>query len=107
MHKKLEDRFTDADDVVLFHLQTVFEGHSTNTAERGPKEARKHNIAVPVGYDAHVDGIPLSTFMLRYGTGGTPWSVVVDKSGIVRFSNFTPADTDVLADLIQRLRDEE
>jgi len=104
VHRKLEERFADAEDVVLFHLQTVFEGHASNTVERGPKEARKHGITVPVGYDAHVDGIPLSTFMLRYGTGGTPWSVVIDKFGIVRFSDFTPEDPAILAQLIERLR---
>ena len=103
VHRKLEERFGDSDDVVPFHLQTVFEGHSTNTAARGPKEARKHGIDSAVGYDAHVDGIPLSTFMLRYGTGGTPWSIVIDKAGIVRYSNFTPDDPDTLARIIDNL----
>ena len=77
-----------------------------STASRGPKEARKHDISVAVGYDAHVDGIPLSTFIPRYGPGGTPWSDVVDKSGIVRFSSFTPDDSQVLERLRERLRDE-
>ena len=45
MHKKLEERFENADDVVLFHLQTVFEGHSANTADRGPKEAQVGALA--------------------------------------------------------------
>lgn len=41
---------------------------------------------------------------VRYGTGGTPWSVVIDKSGIVRFSDFTPDSAQVLAGLIERFR---
>ena len=101
--KRIEDRFADADDVIVFHLQTVFEGASTNTPERGPEEARKYGIQVPVAFDAHVDGARVSSFMAAYGTGGTPWSVVIGKDGVVRFSDFTP-DGDTLARVIEGLR---
>ena len=40
---------------------------------------------MPVGYDGHVDGIPTSAFMMRYGTGGTPWTIVIDKKGMITF----------------------
>ncbi|HEX5135907.1 MAG TPA: PDZ domain-containing protein, partial [Planctomycetota bacterium] len=40
--KQVEDELKDAGDVVLVHLQTVFEGARENTPERGPKEARKY-----------------------------------------------------------------
>ncbi len=89
---------------MLFHLQTVFEGRSTNTVESGPQETNKHKIKVPVGYDAHIDGVPISTFMLHYGTGGTPWITVIDKKGIVRFNGFAPAKAEVLVQLIDPLR---
>ena len=105
MHSKLEERYADADDVVLFHLQTVWEAEGVNTPERGPAVARSHGIDVPVAYDAHVDGARFSTFMYAYGTGGTPWSVVIDKDGRVRFSSFTPANPQRLATLIDGLRD--
>ena len=39
-----------------------------------------------------------------YGTGGTPWSTVIDKKGIVRFNDFTPKSVDTLTDLIDQLR---
>ena len=104
MHKQLEDRFKAADDVVLFHLQTVFEGHQTNTPERGPREAKKFAVQVPVGYDARLDGSRVSRFMQTFGTGGTPWTVVIDKKGIVRFSDFTPREPRSLVRLIDRLR---
>ena len=38
MHKKLEDRFAKAKDVVFLHIQTVWEGTQTNTPKRGPQE---------------------------------------------------------------------
>ena len=82
----------------------MFEGQTTNTAERGPQETDKYGIKVPVGYDAHIDGVPISTFMLHYGTGGTPWITVIDKEGIVRFNGFSPAQAEKLAQLIDSLR---
>ena len=102
--KKLEDRYEKAKDVVLFHVQTVFEGHETNTPERGPRETKKYFIDVPVGYDAHVDGDKTSVFMRQFGTGGTPWSIIIDKKGIVRFNEVTPKTEDKLVPLIEQLR---
>ncbi len=104
MHKELEDRFAKAADVVLFHLQTVWEAENVNTPERGHREVKDFRIEVPVAYDAHVDGARTSVFMHSYGTGGTPWSIVIDKKGKVRHSSFTPADVEVLAELIEKLR---
>ncbi|MCZ6691519.1 MAG: hypothetical protein O7H41_18165 [Planctomycetota bacterium] len=104
MTKKLEDRFAKAKDVVVFHLQTVFEGHGTNTPERGPREVKKYDIKVPVGYDGHIDGDETSVFMRQFGTGGTPWTIIIDKKGIVRVNEVTPNDVDRLAKVINDLR---
>ena len=49
--------------MVVFHLQTVWEGTHTNTPERGPKETDKFGVRVPVGFDAHAEGGRTSTFM--------------------------------------------
>jgi len=103
VHKRLEEEFTKKKDVVFFHLQTVFEGEQANTPERGPREAAKFSKA-PVAYDAHVDGARVSVFMRRFGTGGTPWTTVIDKKGKVRYNGFTAADADSLAKLIADLR---
>ena len=104
MHKKLEDRFAEAEDVVFLHLQTVWEGTHTNTPQRGPKEVAKYEIEAANGFDAHVDGGRTSLFMLRYGTGGTPWTIVIDKKGVVRVNEVTPADADALARKIEKYR---
>lgn len=90
MHARLEKKYADADDVVLFHLQTVFEGHKVNTPELGRTMARRAGVRAPVGQDARADASRLSLLMLHYGTGGTPWTIVIDKQGVVRHSSVTP-----------------
>ena len=42
--------------------------------------------------------------MSQYGTGGTPWTVVIDRKGVVRYSGFTPASAKPLTKLIDKLR---
>ena len=106
MHKQLEDRYAKDRDVVLFHLQTVWEGQHTNTPERGPRETKKYDIQVPVGFDGHVDGARLSVFMSQFGTGGTPWSIVIDKKGVIRLNEVTP-DAAKLTRLIDQLKKEK
>ena len=104
MHNIVESKFKDAEDVVFFHLQTVWEGTHVNTPENGPKVIRKMGNKVPVAYDAHVDGGRVSVFMRQYGTGGTPWTVVIDKKGTVVFNEGTPTSPSRLAAKIQALR---
>lgn len=102
--KQVEDRFAAADDVVLCHLQTVFEGAKENTPERGPKEVAKYGIRAPVGFDARVDGAGQSLLMERFGTAGTSWTIVIDRKGVVRFNGFTPADSRTIVALVEDLR---
>lgn len=103
MHKKLEDRFAEAKDVVFLHVQTVWEGTDTNTPKRGPMEVKKYNIKAPNGFDAHVDGARTSIIMQRFGTGGTPWTIIIDKRGEVRVNEAT-GDFGALAKKIEKYR---
>jgi len=103
VHRELEDRFAGAEDVVFFNLQTVWEGRQTNTPENGPKVAARYG-KVPTAFDAHVDGARLSLVMTQYGTGGTPWTIVIDRKGVVQFNQVTPKTPDVLERLIRKLR---
>jgi membrane-associated protease RseP (regulator of RpoE activity) len=102
--KQVEDELKGANDVVLCHLQTVFEGAKENTPERGPKEAAKYGIKAPVGFDARVDGAAQSLLMDRFGMVGTSWTIVIDRKGVVRFNGFTPADSKTIVALVQDLR---
>jgi hypothetical protein len=93
--------------VVFLHLQTVFEGGHRNTPTRGPIEARKFDIEAPVGHDARVDGARLSLFMTLYGTGGTPWTTVIDRRGVVRSNGFSPGNAGSMKKLVKQLLKEE
>ena len=61
-----------------------------------------------MAFDGHVDGSRLSIVMSRYGTGGTPWTIVIDKKGIVRVNAVTiQLNKEKLVRTIDRLLEEE
>lgn len=62
---------------------------------------------MPVAFDARVDGSRLSLFMTRYGTGGTPWTTIIDRRGRVRFSKFSPGNAGVVKRVVKDLLREE
>ena len=107
MHKRIEDTYAKAKDVVSFHLQTVWEGQEANKPETHERIAKHFKIKAPIGYDSHVDGARVSLVMQQYSTGGTPWTIIIDKKGIVRFNAATPADVGQLTTLIDKLRKEK
>jgi peptide-methionine (R)-S-oxide reductase len=54
-------------------VQTVFEGHETNTADAALDSVARHGLSdIAVGHDSGA-----STIMADYGTGGTPWTVII------------------------------
>lgn len=73
-------------DIAFVAIQTVFEGFSTNTIYAAKKIIKQYNLTMPVGHSGVNN--QRSQMMLNYKTGGTPWTVVIDKKGIVRFNNF-------------------
>lgn len=100
----LEERYRDADDVAFIAIQTVFEGFGTNTQARGLEVARSFVADVPVGHSGAPDAP--SAFMASYRTAGTPWAIVIDKRGVVRFNDFHVTE-ELGAAWIDRLRAEE
>jgi len=63
-----------SDKVAFVAIQTVFEGHETNTAEAGLESIKKHDLeGIALGHDS---GHPPKT-MADYRTGGTPWTVLI------------------------------
>ncbi len=89
---------------VFIHLQTVWEGTHTNTPARGPRETKKYGIKAPVGFDGHGDGSRTSIFMSTVGTGGTPWTVIIDKKRVVRVNGVSRSSADDLVDKINQMR---
>jgi thiol-disulfide isomerase/thioredoxin len=73
-------------DVKFVAIQTTFEGFSTNDIQAAKDIIKRYNLTMPVAQSG-LEGLR-SKFMINYNTGGTPWTIIVDKNGIVRFSNF-------------------
>ena len=84
--KRLIGDYEEADDVAFVAVQTVFEGFGTNTAGRAWETARRYELDIPVGHDGTAGRT--SVLMRSYRTGGTPWTVIIDKQGIVRWNGF-------------------
>ncbi len=82
----LEERYRDHDEVFFVAVQTVFEGFATNTKERAIQDLEDYGLAIPLAHDAGEDGP--SAFMRAYRTGGTPWTVIIDRDGVVRWNGF-------------------
>ena len=58
----------------------------------------------PFGHDPGPDG-RRSLILQRYRTGGTPWTVIIDRAGVVRYNDFFIAPKDAVA-LIQTLKND-
>ncbi|MEM7352125.1 MAG: TlpA disulfide reductase family protein [Acidobacteriota bacterium] len=99
--KKAERHFAGDDDVVFVAVQTVFEGFATNTARRGRDTLADFGLEIPLGQDTGDHGP--SSLMRKYRTGGTPWTVLIDRGGVVRFNDFHIQPEQAIA-LIDRLR---
>ena len=98
--QKLIQHYKGNEDVAFIAVQTVFEGFGTNTFDAAKHTADRYGLEIPVGHS----GSPHqgSTVMRRYRTGGTPWTVIIDRKGIVRFNDFHIRPDSAVA-LIDRL----
>ena len=72
-------------------VQTVFEGAEANTFERLRQTQLRYGLELPFGHDspdASDGAVRVPTVMQDYGTGGTPWFIVINPAGEVVFSDF-------------------
>ena len=91
-------------DVAFVAVQTVFEGHQVNTAERAIASVKEHGLGgIPVGHDVDPHGGPPS-MMRSYRTGGTPWTVIIGPERRVCFDGFRIDETSAIAMIGQLLR---
>lgn len=72
--------------VAFVAVQTTFEGYGANTPEAARETAKRYGLTIPVGHSGARD--EPSTLMQRYRTGGTPWTVIIDRDGVVRYNDF-------------------
>lgn len=101
---EVQRHFFDNDNVVFIAIQTVFEGFDVNGPDQALSSLATHGLSMPVGHDPGRDGRG-SEVMRRYRSGGTPWIVLIDREGIVRFNGFH-AEPDDLINQIEALLDE-
>jgi thiol-disulfide isomerase/thioredoxin len=86
--KKMVEALADNPNLVFLAVQTVFEGHETNTNAKMLEVQEQYGIKIPFGHDAGADGASRSTLMTDYQTGGTPWFIFIDQRNNVVFSDF-------------------
>jgi len=98
---RMMELFADEPKLAFLTVQTVFEGFGTNTLDAAREVARKYELDIPVGHDPGPESSG-SVLMPRYRTGGTPWTIVIDRDRRVRFNGFQ-ADVAMLAEGIRML----
>lgn len=86
--KKMVDAFEGNDKIAFLAVQTVFEGHDTNTYEKMLETQKQYDLKIPFGHDKGGYGRSGSNLMFNYKTGGTPWFLFIDKHDNVVFSDF-------------------
>ena len=98
--QKLIAAYKNNNNVEFVAVQTTFEGYHTNTFESAKRTAKQYELNIPIGHSGTA-GVR-SQLMRDYRTGGTPWTVIIDQSGIVRYNDFH-IKVDQAADLIDKL----
>ncbi|EDP71740.1 hypothetical protein FBALC1_04612 [Flavobacteriales bacterium ALC-1] len=86
--KNMVNALKDNNNIAFMALQTVFEGHDSNTYEKMLETQKRYDLKIPFGHDAGDDGKSRSNIMTNYQTGGTPWFIFIDKHDNVVFSDF-------------------
>lgn len=86
--KRMVTALEGNENVVFLVIQTVFEGHDTNTFDKIRETQKKYDLKIPFGHDAGDDGKSRSNIMMNYQTGGTPWFILIDKKDNIIFADF-------------------
>lgn len=105
--KKISDAFEDNPHFVAVSIQTTFEGHAINTAEKMLEIQKQYDLNIMMGHDegdAKTHSHPKT--MISYRSGGTPWAVLISPKGKVIFNGFSinpESAIDVLAKEIKKM----
>ncbi|MEO6825732.1 MAG: TlpA disulfide reductase family protein [Microbacteriaceae bacterium] len=92
-------------EVRVLGLHTVFEHHAVTGPDALKVFLAEFGIDFPVGIDRHEDG-PIPVTMKRYQLRGTPSTLVIDRQGRLRLSQFGSADDLTLGGILGRLLSE-
>lgn len=87
--KEMVNALIGNDKVVFLAIQTVFEGHDENTYDKLATTQEQYGLKIPFGHDAgDRDTNNISKVMMNFGTGGTPWFILIDQQDTVVFADF-------------------
>jgi hypothetical protein len=102
--QEIASYYSNDPKVAVVTIQTTFEGFGINSFKVLGQIADKYNLTIPIGHSGW-PGNP-SPLLYKYAARGTPWLVIVDKSGMIRFSNFhlKPSQS---KELIEELKKED
>jgi methionine-R-sulfoxide reductase len=98
---RLIEALTGNADVCFAVIQTVFEDWNQNSYDAMLKDQARYALPVAFGHDDGGSGRDGSVLMQRYGTGGTPWFILIDPKGVVLQSDFH-IDVDETVALLSR-----
>ena len=100
--QKLIASYKDNKKVEFVAVQTTFEGYHTNTFESAKRTAKQYELNIPIGHSGTAG--KRSQLMRDYRTGGTPWTVIIDQNGVVKYNDFhikVAQATDLIDKLIE------
>ncbi len=96
--KAVVESFADRPEVAFVAVQTVFEGFEVNTAQAALDTVAEFGLDIPIGHDVG-PGQTVSPLMRDYRSGGTPWTVFIDRLRRVRFNGFSITPSDAMTGL--------
>jgi murein DD-endopeptidase MepM/ murein hydrolase activator NlpD len=80
----LARHYAGSADVEVIALQTTLSNPSRNNLINFRNACDNARLSIPIG---HMRGAPRE-FLTAYGQRGTPWVTIIDRDGIVQFSNY-------------------
>ncbi len=85
--KTIADELGSNPEIAIAGIQTVFEGHYTNTVDKLREIQLRYDLKIPMGHDPGPQhGHPQT--MIDYRTGGTPWMILIDPERRVVFNDY-------------------
>ena len=87
--KQMTDALEGNDKVTFLAIQTVFEGAKVNTFDKLAETQEKYDLKIPFGQDNGDETTRnISSTMVNYRTGETPWFILINQEGTVIFNDF-------------------
>lgn len=102
--KELHEYYKDDKDVQFLAIQTPFEDEDGNDESTAKSVIKEYALTMPVG-NSKRDQYDRPIFMDNYRTGGTPWVIIIDKKGIIRYSSLWLHE-DLTMVMIDKLKEE-